>query len=76
MKKKTVYEAAPVRYGKVVPDFLPKPQDLVLRESNIRVTLNLSARSLGYFREMGRKNRIPYQKLIRRLLDEYAAKAA
>ncbi len=50
----------------------PKPEELVLRERNERVTLNLSTKSLAFFRELGKKSHVPYQKLIRRLLDDYA----
>lgn len=75
MKKEIRYTDEPVKIGRIVPDFLPKPQDLVLRESNVRVTLNLSNASLTFFRELGRQSRVPYQKLIRRYLDEFAHEA-
>jgi predicted DNA binding CopG/RHH family protein len=76
MKKLVGYEKSPYKLGKVIPDFLPKPEDLVRRETNVRVTLNLSNASVGYFRALGKKSHMPYQKLIRRLLDEYVRKAA
>jgi hypothetical protein len=76
MKKPIRYTDEPIKVGKVVPSFLPKPEDLVLRESNVRVTLNLSNASLTFFRELGRKSKIPYQKLIRRALDEMAHEAS
>jgi len=77
MKKKIVYEDVPLgRVTRVSKDFLPKPEDLVFKESNVRVTLNLSNSSVSFFKELGRKNRIPYQKLIRRALDEMTNRAA
>jgi hypothetical protein len=76
MKKPIRYEDFPMKVGPIVADFLPSPKDLVRREVNVRVTLNLSNASLHYFRELGKKNKMPYQKLIRRLLDEYVRKAA
>lgn len=75
MKKKIRYTDEPIKIGRVVPDFLPKPWELVARESNVRVTLNLSSRSLDFFRSLGKKNHVPYQKLIRRYLDDFAQNA-
>jgi len=76
MKKKITYKD--VSFGPVqrIKDFLPAPEQLVLREKNVRVTLNLSMASVDYFKGLGHKNHIPYQKLIRRLLDEASHQAA
>lgn len=76
MKKQIRYTDEPIKVGRVVPDFLPKPEELVQREKNERITLNLSAQSLSFFRELGRKSHVPYQKLIRRYLDDFVHQAA
>ena len=76
MKKKIVYEDVPLGKIRRITDNLPPIEQLVLREKNVRVTLNLSASSVNFFKVLGKKSQIPYQKLIRRFLDEAAVKAA
>src|SRR5437016_14677140 len=58
---------------KVVPDFLPQPEDLVFREEGVKVTISLSKRSVEFFKKQARKHNTQYQRMIRRLLDAYAA---
>ena len=60
----------------VVEDFLPAPSQLVLREDNVKVTLTLSRRSVAFFKREAGKARVPYQRMIRALVDAYAARAA
>ena len=73
MSKRTVkYTAGEVGRVRVVEDFLPVPADLVLREDNVKVTLSLSRRSLDFFKREARKRRVPYQRMIRALVDTYA----
>jgi hypothetical protein len=60
----------------VVEDFLPAPEDLVLREDNVKVTLSLSRRSLDFFKREARKRHVPYQRMIRALVDTYAERQA
>ena len=58
---------------RIVSDFLPSPKDLVLRDQTIKVTISLSKASVEFFKEEARKHKTQYQKMIRRLLDEYTA---
>jgi predicted DNA binding CopG/RHH family protein len=60
---------------KVIDDFLPPPAELVLREDNVKVTLSLSRHSLEFFKREAGKARVPYQRMIRALVDAYAARA-
>jgi predicted DNA binding CopG/RHH family protein len=60
---------------RVIDDFLPKPSELVLREDNVKVTLSLSRRSVDFFKREAGKARVPYQRMIRALVDAYAARA-
>lgn len=60
---------------RVVEDFLPSPSELVLREDNVKVTLSLSRRSVDFFKREAGKARVPYQRMIRTLVDAYAARA-
>jgi predicted DNA binding CopG/RHH family protein len=61
---------------RVIEDFLPAPSDLVAREDNVKVTLSLSRRSLDFFKREARKRRVPYQRMIRALVDTYAERQA
>ena len=57
-----------------VSDFLPSPEYLVMKEPRERITIELSDFSLDYFREQSARLRVPYQRIIRNLLDEYVAR--
>jgi len=72
MSKKIKYETGPIDKVKVVADFLPSPDELAFREETIKVTIALSKVSVEFFKREASKHRVPYQKMIRRLLDEYA----
>ena len=55
-------------------DFLPPPEELVRKEETVKVTLNPSKSSVEFFKRHARKHRVPYQGMIRRLLDLYVAR--
>jgi len=55
-----------------VKDFLPPPEKLVMRQANVKVTLSLSQRSVDFFKREAAKQRVPYQRMIRALVDAYA----
>jgi len=57
---------------KVIPDFLPPPEQLILKEDNVKVTITLSRASVDFFRRQAKKHRTSYQKMIRRLVDLYS----
>ncbi len=58
--------------GEQVADFLPSPAELARRDSTVKVTLGLSHRSLDFFKREAAKHHVPYQRMIRALVDEYA----
>lgn len=73
MSSSTVkYTAGQIGRLRVIEDFLPPPDDLVPREDTVKVTLSLSRRSLDFFEREARKRRVPYQRLIRALVETYA----
>jgi hypothetical protein len=75
MKKPTVkYSKGEIGRVRIVEDFLPSPDRLVLRENNVKVTLSLSQRSVAFFKRAARQRRVPYQRMIRALVDAYAEK--
>jgi predicted DNA binding CopG/RHH family protein len=43
----------------------------VLKEDGVKVTISLSQKSVDFFKAYAKKSNIPYQRMIRRLLDEY-----
>lgn len=71
MKKKTKYTDYQLGEVEIMEDFLPKPEELILKEETIKVTLNLSKFSVEYFKKLAGKNNNQYQKVIRKLLDSY-----
>ena len=69
MKKPTVkYSKGEIGRVRIVEDFLPSPDRLVLREDNVKVTLSLSQRSAAFFKRAARQRRVPYQRMIRALV--------
>ncbi|EKD90071.1 MAG: helix-turn-helix protein, CopG [uncultured bacterium] len=78
MKKKRlnnniIYMDEPIKMGKLVGDFLPKPEHLVFHDKKRRVTLTLSEESLDFFKSAAKKHGASYQAMIRRLIDYYVA---
>ena len=66
------YTNEPMGRIKIVNDFLPNPQELVLKEETVKVTLLLSKTSINYFKREAGKQHAHYQSMIRTLLDKYA----
>jgi hypothetical protein len=72
MNEKIRYTDEPLGKLRIVPDFLPRPEDLVFRDEGVKVTIALSKRSVDFFKSEARKHHTQYQRMIRRLLDAYA----
>jgi len=72
MSAKIKYTDEPVGRLKVVPDFLPRPEDLVFQDEGVKVTIALSKRSVEFFKTEAKRHNTQYQRMIRRLLDAYA----
>lgn len=73
MKRKTKYTDEPIGKVRVVQNFLPSPEELALKDETVRVTIALSKTSVDFFKHEAKKYNTQYQKMIRRLLDDYAA---
>jgi hypothetical protein len=71
MKRKTGYRDEPLGRLEVVSDFLPPPDKLVLRDDGVKITISLSRRSVDFFKRHAARSKVPYQKMIRSLLDGY-----
>ena len=76
MSTRIKYTDEPIGPVRVVPDFLPPPEELAFREEAVKVTIALSKRSVEFFKAEARRHNIQYQKMIRRLLDRYAERYA
>src|SRR4030043_1697389 len=73
MKSKIKYTDEPMGKLKVIKDFLPPPEQLVLKEENVKVTLALKKSSVDFFKEQAKKHHTSYQKMIREVIDCYTS---
>lgn len=76
MKRTPKYTNEPLGQLEVVEDFLPPPDQLVLKEDGVKVTISLSKRSIDFFKAHAARSKVPYQRMIRTLLDAYADRHA
>lgn len=72
MKSKIKYTEEPMGELKVIRDFLPPPDQLVLKEENVKVTIALKKSSVEFFKSKAKEHRTSYQKMIRQVIDWYA----
>lgn len=70
MKPTITYTNEPLK-AQVIRDFLPRPEELVLKEKKIKVTLALSKKSIDFFKSAAKEQSASYQGMIRQLLDYY-----
>lgn len=80
--KTTSYEQDPFQLGeidetqlKIVKDFLPRPEELVFRDSkpdSRKVTVVLDDYTIDFFKKTAKELGGSYQAMIRKLLLEYA----
>lgn len=73
MKTKIKYSEEPMGELRVVKDFLPSPDQLVLREDHLKVTISLKKSSIDFFKKQAKKHKTSYQKMIREVVDRYAS---
>jgi hypothetical protein len=75
MSERTVrYSKGEIGRVRVVEDFLPSPEELVRTDDNVKVTLSLTRRSVAFFKREAKQRRVPYQRMIRALVDDYAGR--
>lgn len=72
MKNRIKYSNEPIE-ARLISDFLPRPENLILREKKTRVTLTLTQKSLDFFKSAAKAHKASYQAMIRRLVDYYVA---
>jgi predicted DNA binding CopG/RHH family protein len=59
----------------VAKDFLPRPEELVFKKPTRKVTIALDQESIDFFKAEAKRLNLPYQRMIRVLLQEYIARA-
>jgi hypothetical protein len=72
MKKKITYTDEPIQLGEQVFDLLPPPSKLVKRKSTVKITLEITDGSLAFFKKQAKLAHVPYQRMLRSLIDSYA----
>ena len=55
----------------MVAVFLPPPDQLVLKEETVKVTLSLTKESADFFKRVAKDKHTHYQTMIRVLLEQY-----
>ncbi len=73
MKTKIKYTDEPLGELRVVKDFLPPPEQLILKEDNVKITIALKKSSIDFFKKEAKKHHTSYQKMIRQVIDWYAS---
>lgn len=58
---------------RVEDDFLPSPDELVLKEETVKITIALTKDSVDFFKKVAKEKQTHYQTMIRVLLDQYTA---
>lgn len=73
MKSKIAYTDEPMGQVRVLKDFLPPPDQLVLNDESVKITISLKKSSVEFFKREAQKNHTSYQKMIRQVIDLYTA---
>ncbi len=73
MSNQIQYSEGEIGDFKIIPDFLPTPSEMAMKNESTKVTISLSSESVAFFKDTAKKHHMQYQKMIRQLLDEYVA---
>jgi predicted DNA binding CopG/RHH family protein len=73
MKRKRRYdEDMPSDRARIIEDFLPPPEKLVLPNDHVKITIRLDVPSVEYFKKHAKQIGVKYQRMIRQVLLDYA----
>jgi hypothetical protein len=61
VKRRIKYTYEPMGELRVVKDFLPPPDQLVLKEENVKVTIALRKSSVEFFKKEAQRHQTSYQ---------------
>jgi hypothetical protein len=70
---KIKYTKEPMGELRVIKDFLPPPDQLVVKEENVKVKIALKKSSIDFFKKEAKKHHTSYQKMIRQFIDWYVS---
>lgn len=71
MRKRGNLEDAPKGKLTVIRDFLPPPSQLVRKLETVKVTSEFTRSSIEFLKKEAKKAKVPYQRILRALLDRY-----
>lgn len=71
MRKHRIDQDMPIGELKKIEDFLPPPKELAVPQQTVMVTLRLSEKSVGFFKQQAKRYHTKYQKMLRFLVDKY-----
>lgn len=80
MANKIKYTNAPaavaraLEHGVPIKDFLPSPEELILKQEKEKITIALDKRSVDLFRYYAKKHNAKYQTMINDVVGAYAGK--
>ena len=77
--KKLVYKNIPEldrAEMKIIKDSLPTPSMIAKALETRKVTIALSVETISFFKYQAEKLNLPYQRVVRELLDQYVAKSS
>ena len=58
-----------------IPNFLPKPEDLVFRQPGKKIDLFLKTETIEFFKRKASRLNTEYQTMIRAILEKYVSQA-
>ena len=73
MKEKIMDSNKPIGKMARINDFLPPPEELIMPEETVKITILLKKSSVDFFKHKAQECHTKYQKMIRELVDKYAA---
>jgi hypothetical protein len=74
MRKPVIYTDEPMNVGEIIPSFfLPSPDKLVFKPPMKKVTLQFNSDSIDFFKRHAKKQHVPYQQMLRAVVDHYVA---
>ncbi|MBF0478386.1 MAG: CopG family transcriptional regulator [Candidatus Omnitrophica bacterium] len=73
MKKHIQYTDEPIGDIKIIKDFLPSPEKLVFKRKSVKITMALDVESVDFFKKIAHRNHVPYQTMLRNLINAYVA---
>jgi hypothetical protein len=74
MKNRKTFEEedGPSDRARIIPDFLPPPEQLFPVEDTLKITLRLDRQSVDFYKERARRHGTKYQRMMREILKRYA----